>query len=131
MALTKGPWVAFAGFTSTPRTVNPGTSSRAISRRGLHVNDNLLARSDLGGGASLRHIRANKKDKEFVARPQGGGIQPWRPTKKQREDVETMAGYGIPQVDIARLRQKRPARSFCASPAGHPRPRKRAVIACC
>ena len=38
-----------------------------------------------------------------IMRPQGGGPQPFKPTKKMRESVQTMAGYGMPQVDIARL----------------------------
>ena len=39
----------------------------------------------------------------MIVRPQGGGPQPFYPTRKQRQQVEAMAGYGMPQVDIARL----------------------------
>jgi hypothetical protein len=38
-----------------------------------------------------------------VIRPQGGGVQPMKFTQKEREAVETMAGYGMRQDDIAKL----------------------------
>jgi hypothetical protein len=47
-----------------------------------------------------RVIPVNKR--ALVPVDQGG--RPWfKPTKKQRELVESMAGYGMPHVDIARL----------------------------
>ena len=38
-----------------------------------------------------------------VIRPQGGDTQPFQPTQKMREAVESMAGYGMTQADIAHL----------------------------
>jgi hypothetical protein len=47
------------------------------------------------------HIPVNKRG-TLPARFEPGSV-PFKPTQKQREAVETMAGYGIPQAHIALL----------------------------
>jgi hypothetical protein len=48
-----------------------------------------------------RILPVNKKALVPVGR--GPGQPPFQPTDKDRESVEAMAGYGMPQADIARL----------------------------